>query len=161
MHSAHPAAHLAVRKVSQHFGSTPQVCQRKLYLTGIFPLHRFIYSLERLTAFHKPLVDSLRAPLLNILPQVTGMLQSLLLEILQRRAAKLPNLMTEVKPVLPALLASHNYALQNNALQLVKVLLPAEPDEPAGASLLTAECSMSAADMGQDRVTILQIISRR
>jgi len=88
--------------------------------------------LERLTAFHAPLVDTLKAPLLDILPQVTGMLQSLLLEILQRRAAKLPGLMTDVKSVLPTLLASHNTALQNNALQLVKVLLPAEADESAG-----------------------------
>lgn len=97
-------------------------------------MHRFIYCLERLTAFHKPLIDTLRAPLLDTLPRVTGMLQSLLLEILQRRAAHLPNLMTDVKPVLPALLASHNHALQNKALQLVKALLPAEPDTTAGHS---------------------------
>ena len=97
-------------------------------------LDRFIYSLERLTAFHKPLVDALRGPLLAILPQVTGMLQSLVLEILQRRAAKLGNLMTDVKSVLPALLGSHNHALQNNALRLVKALMPAEPDDAAGES---------------------------
>jgi len=78
------------------------------------------------------LIDTLRAPLLDTLPRVTGMLQSLLLEILQRRAAQLPNLMTDVKPALPALLASHNHALQNKALQLVKALLPAEPDSAAG-----------------------------
>jgi len=78
------------------------------------------------------LIDILRAPLLDTLPRVTGMLQSLLLEILQRRAAQLPNLMTDVKPVLPALLASHNHALQNKTLQLVKALLPAEPDSAAG-----------------------------
>jgi len=62
------------------------------------------------------------------------MLQSLLLEILQRRAVQLPNLMTDVKSVLPALLASHNHALQNKALQLVKALLPAQPDTTAGHS---------------------------
>lgn len=95
-------------------------------------LNRFLYSLERLTAFHKPLIDALRAPLLATLPQVTGMLQSLVLEILQRRAAKLTNLMTDVKSVLPTLLASHNHALQNNALRLVKALMPAESDDAAG-----------------------------
>ena len=93
---------------------------------------RFIYTVERLTSFHGALIDSLRAPLLNVLPQVTGMQQALLLDVLQRRAAKLPDLMTEIKPVLPSLLASHNHALQNNALQLLKVLLPAEADEAAG-----------------------------
>lgn len=98
----------------------------------VFWLNRFLYSLERLTAFHKPLIDALRAPLLATLPQVTGMLQSLVLEILQRRAAKLTNLMTDVKSVLPTLLASHNHALQNNALRLVKALMPAESDDAAG-----------------------------
>ena len=88
--------------------------------------------MERLTSFHSQLVDSLRAALLNALPQVTGMLQALLLEVLQRRAAKLPGLMTDIMPVLPSLLASHNHALQNNALQLLKALLPGETDEVAG-----------------------------
>ena len=60
------------------------------------------------------------------------MLQALLLEVLQRRAAKLTDLMTDIKPVLPSLLTSHNHALQNNALQLLKVLLPAETDDAAG-----------------------------
>lgn len=93
---------------------------------------RFIYSVERLTAFHSALIDSLRAALLNALPQVGAMLQALLLEVLQRRAAKMPDLMTDMKLVLPGLLASHNHALQNNALQLLKVLLPSETDETAG-----------------------------
>lgn len=88
--------------------------------------------MERLTAFHSALIDALRAPLLNALPQVTGMLQALLLEVLQRRAAKLTDLMTDIRPVLPTLLASHNHALQNNALQLLKVLLPGETDEMTG-----------------------------
>lgn len=96
---------------------------------------RFIYTVERLTSFHGALIDSLRAPLLNALPQVTGMQQALLLDILQRRAAKLTNLMTDIKLVLPSLLASHNHALQNNTLQLLKVLLPAESDEAAGETL--------------------------
>ena len=99
-------------------------------------LCRFIYSLERLTAFYKPFVDSLRGPIMNSLAQVTGMLQSLLLESLQRRAAKLPGLMSDLKSVLPSLLASHNYALQNNALQLIRVLMPEESDQAAGLLLL-------------------------
>ena len=76
-----------------------------------------------LTAFHSALLDSLRAALLNALPQVGAMLQALLLDVLQRRAAKMSDLMTDMKPVLPSLLASHNHALQNNALQLLKALL--------------------------------------
>ena len=98
---------------------------------------RFIYSLERLTAFFKPLLDNMRGPVMNALGQVTGMLQSLLLESLQRRAAKLPGLMSELKSVLPSLLMSHNHALQNNALQLIRVLLPEEPDNVAGPPTLT------------------------
>lgn len=98
---------------------------------------RFIYSLERLTAFYKPLLDNMRGPVMNALGQVTGMLQSLLLESLQRRAAKLPGLMSELKLVLPSLLMSHNHALQNNALQLIRVLLPEEPDNVAGLPMLT------------------------
>ena len=94
--------------------------------------YRFIYTVERLTSFHGALIDSLRAPLLNALPQVTGMQQALLLDVLQRRAAKLTDLMTDIKPVLPSLLASHNHALQTSALQLLKMLLPAETDETAG-----------------------------
>lgn len=97
---------------------------------------RFIYTVERLTSFHGALIDSLRAPLLNALPQVTGMQQALLLDILQRRAAKLSGLMTDIRPVLPSLLASHNHALQNNTLQLLKVLLPAESDEAAGETFM-------------------------
>lgn len=69
---------------------------------------------------------------MNALRQVTGLLQSLLLESLQRRAAKLSGLMAELRPVLPGLLASHNHALQNNALQLIRALLPAEADDAAG-----------------------------
>lgn len=88
--------------------------------------------MERLTAFHKPVIDAVRAPLLSSLAQTTGMLQSLVLEVLQRRAGSLQGLMTDVQSVLPALLASRNHALQNNALKLTKALLPAEPDEPAG-----------------------------
>lgn len=95
---------------------------------------RFIYSVERLTSFHTSIIDTLRAPLLNALAQVTGMLQALLLDVLQRRAAKLPDLMPDVRPVLPTLLASHNHALQNNALKLVKVLLPGETEDAAGES---------------------------
>lgn len=64
------------------------------------------------------------------------MQQALLLDILQRRAAKLSGLMTDIRPVLPSLLASHNHALQNNMLQLLKVLLPAESDEAAGETLI-------------------------
>lgn len=93
---------------------------------------RFIYTVERLTAFYSALIDSLRATLLNALPQVGAMLQALLLDVLQRRAAKMSDLMTDMKPVLPSLLASHNHALQNNALRLLKVLLPAENDDSAG-----------------------------
>ena len=104
---------------------------------------RFIYSVERLTSFHTSIVDTLRASLLNALPQVTGMLQALLLEVLQRRAAKLPDLMTDVRPMLPTLLASHNHALQNNALQLLKVLLPGETDDATGKSCF-ASPSVSA-----------------
>ena len=74
---------------------------------------------------------------MNALGHVTGMLQSLLLESLQRRAAKLPGLMSELKSVLPSLLMSHNHALQNNALQLIRVLLPEEPDDVAGMPMLT------------------------
>ena len=92
--------------------------------------------MERLTAFHKPLIEALRGPLLSSLSQTTGMLQSLVLEILQRRAANLPNLLTEVKPVLPHLLASHNHALQSNALKLVKILIQAESDESAGNDIM-------------------------
>ena len=73
---------------------------------------------------------------MNSLSQVTGMLQSLLLESLQRRAAKLPGLMADLKTVLPNLLASHNYALQNNALQLIRVLMPEESDDAAAGLLL-------------------------
>lgn len=93
---------------------------------------RFIYTVERLTAFHSALIDSLRAMLLNALPQVGAMLQALLLDVLQRGAANMSDLMTDMKPVLPSLLASHNHALQNNALRLLKVLLPAENDDSAG-----------------------------
>lgn len=93
---------------------------------------RFVYSVERLTAFHSSLIYSLRAALLNALPQVGAMLQALLLDVLQRRAAKMSDLMIDMKPLLPGLLASQNHALQNNALQLLKVLLPSEPDETAG-----------------------------
>ncbi|KAL3135934.1 hypothetical protein ABBQ32_006979 [Trebouxia sp. C0010 RCD-2024] len=96
---------------------------------------RFVYSVERLTAFHSSLIYSLRAALLNALPQVGAMLQALLLDVLQRRAAKMSDLMIDMKPLLPGLLASQNHALQNNALQLLKVLLPSEPDETAGKLL--------------------------